>query len=76
MISESFTVACSCSLLVFGFGALLWHFNGYYDSRDISIIFLDPTGILIMREYCIYSIVNTQSRSFLFSKATVIAYRI
>jgi hypothetical protein len=34
------------------FRALLWLFNGYYNSPDISIYFLYPTGIVITREYC------------------------
>jgi hypothetical protein len=29
--------------------ALVWHFNGYYDSPDISIHFLNPTGIVLTR---------------------------
>jgi hypothetical protein len=32
--------------------ALLWHFNAYYDSLDVSIYFRYPTGIVIMREFC------------------------
>ncbi len=31
--------------------ALLWHFNGYYDSPDILINFRYPKGIVKMREY-------------------------
>jgi hypothetical protein len=32
-----------------GFRALLWHFNGSYNSPDISIYFRYVTGIVIMK---------------------------
>jgi hypothetical protein len=36
-----------------GLRALLWHFNGYYDSPDISMYYLYPKGIVITRVHCI-----------------------
>jgi hypothetical protein len=38
-----------------GHMTLLWYFNGYY-SPDMSIHLPYPTGIIIMREYCIIDV--------------------